>query len=55
MDGQTDNFSSGLLAEASKENEETPAFLSSIDAILKVKENSSVKIINEFTQNITKT
>jgi hypothetical protein len=45
----------GLLAEASKENEETPAFLSSIDAILKVKENSSVKIINEFTQNITKT
>ena len=46
-----------LLQEAEEcedEDEERNALLSAIDQLLQVKENSSVKIINTFTLNLTK-
>ena len=48
-----------LLQEAddiinTDETEELNALLNAIDQLLQVKENSSVKIINTFTLNLTK-
>ena len=46
-----------LLKEANEgdiDSENTNAFLSSIDCLLQAKENASVKIINTFTLNLTK-
>jgi hypothetical protein len=46
---------SSLLQEAEESDEdELNALLSAIDKLLQVKENSSVKIINTFTLNLTK-
>ena len=43
-----------LLNQANKKNNETPYFLEAINCILQIKENTSVEIINKFTENITK-